>query len=164
MNKPETKIDRIHRVYLNIAKELASLSHCVSYKVGAVAVLDGRILATGINGSPRGSMNCDAIFDEATVHEGSDREAHHEWSKINEIHAEMNLILFCAKHGIQLEGATLYCTLQPCSECTKNLVQSGIKTIVYGGVYDKNLEHNDSLREILENNDINIIDKYVVND
>ncbi len=162
MTKQETKIDKQHKVYLNIAKELATLSHCVSHKVGAIAVLDGRILATGINGTPRGSINCDAVFDPELVHTSEEeRNAHYEWSKKHEIHAEMNLILFCAKHGIKLDGATLYSTLQPCGECTKNLTQSGIKTIVYSEMYDKNADDNEILREILENNDIDIIDKYI---
>ena len=165
MIKQETKIDKQHKVYLRIAKELSTLSHCVSFKVGAIAVLEGRILATGINGTPKGSINCDSLFDEATVHSSTEeREAHSEWSKINEVHGEMNLILFCAKHGIKLEGATLYSTLQPCAECTKNLVQSGIKTIVYSQTYDKNAEHGEILKQILENNDIDIIDRYVENE
>ena len=161
MTKPETKVDKTHRVFLNIAKELSTLSHCVSKKVGAVAVLEGRILATGINGSPKGGINCDSIFDEKSMSDEDDRESHHQWSKRNELHAEMNTILFCAKHGIKLEGATLYTTLSPCSECTKNLVQSGIKAIVYSSVYDKAEADDEELREILENNDIDIIDKYV---
>jgi dCMP deaminase len=164
MTKPETQIDKRHKVYLNIAKELATLSHCVSHKVGVIAVLDGRILATGINGTPKGSINCDALFDEATVHSSEEeRNAHYEWSKKNEIHGEMNLIIFCAKHGIKLEGATLYSTLQPCYECVKNLTQVGIKVIVYSKIYDKNPDQ-DELREMLEISDIEIIDKYVENE
>ena len=53
---------KLTQVYLNIAKEIASLSNCVSYQVGAIAVKDGRILATGYNGTPKGYKNCSHQF------------------------------------------------------------------------------------------------------
>jgi len=64
------------------------------------------------------------------------REHHHRWSDIHEIHAEMNAILFAAKTGISIEGSTIYTSIFPCQHCLKNILQSGIKRIVYNKMYD----------------------------
>jgi len=120
--------------FLNIAKELASASKCVSKQVGAVIVKDGRILSTGYNGTPAGFINCCDHWDNKYTSQ------HHEWSKTYEIHAEMNAIIWAAREGISIEGATIYVTLEPCSECSKNVIASGIKRIVY----EKSYEHTNS--------------------
>ena len=120
--------------FINIAKELASASKCVSKQVGAVIVKNGRILSTGYNGTPAGHTNCcDHWNNEYT-------KDHHEWSKTYEIHAEMNALIWAAREGISINGATIYVTLEPCSECSKNLIASGIKRIVY----EKSYEHTKS--------------------
>ena len=120
--------------FINIAYELASASKCVSKQVGAVIVKDGRILSTGYNGTPAGYQNCCDYWD------GKYTKEHHEWSKQYEIHAEMNALIWAAREGISIKGATIYVTLEPCSECSKNLIASGIKRIVY----DKPYEHTNS--------------------
>ncbi len=120
--------------FLNIAKELSFASKCVSKQVGAVIVKDGRILSTGYNGTPAGYQNCSDFWD------GKYTKDHHDWSKTYEIHAEMNAIIWAARKGISIEGATIYVTLEPCSECSKNLIASGIKRIVY----EKSYEHTNS--------------------
>ena len=120
--------------FVNIAKEIASASKCVSKQVGAVIVKDGRILSTGYNGTPPGFTNCSDHWD------GEYTKDHHEWSKTYEIHAEMNAIIWAAREGISINGATIYVTLEPCSDCSKNIIASGIKRIVY----DKSYEHTNS--------------------
>ncbi|MDY0116787.1 MAG: dCMP deaminase family protein [Sulfurimonadaceae bacterium] len=120
--------------FINIAQEIAKASKCVSKQVGAVIVKDGRILSTGYNGTPSGYINC------AEHWEGAYTDEHHEWSKTYEIHAEMNAIIWAARKGISIEGATIYVTLEPCSECSKNIIATGIKRIVY----EKPYEHNQS--------------------
>jgi dCMP deaminase len=120
--------------FINIAKEIAGASKCVSKQVGAVIVKDGRILSTGYNGTPSGYINCNEHWD------GLYTKEHHEWSKTYEIHAEMNAIIWAARKGISIEYATIYVTLEPCSECSKNLIASGIKRIVYATSY----EHTES--------------------
>jgi dCMP deaminase len=132
-----------HMTFLRIAKEFANLSHCVSHKVAAIAVKDGRIVCSGINGTPPGDANCDDIFDA----DNFDREEHKLFSDKKELHAEMNLILSAAREGISLKGSTLYCTLFPCGQCIKNLMLSGISTIYYAKVYDRysEKEYNDTL-------------------
>ena len=116
--------------FINIAKEIASASKCVSKQVGAVIVKDGRILSTGYNGTPAGYKNCRDYWDDEYTKE------HHDWSKTYEIHAEMNAIIWAARKGISIEGATIYVTLEPCSECSKNLIASGIVRIVYLNAYE----------------------------
>jgi len=122
------------RNFINIALEIAKASKCVSKQVGAVIVRDGRILSTGYNGTPSGFTNCCDHW------EGQYTSEHHEWSKTYEIHAEMNAIIWAAREGIKIKDATIYVTLEPCSDCSKNIIASGIKRIVY----DKSYEHIDS--------------------
>lgn len=136
------------KIFINIATEIASASKCVSKQVGAVIVKDGRILSTGYNGTPSGFENCcDHWKNEYT-------ENHHDWSKTYEIHAEMNAIIWAARKGISIEGGTIYVTLEPCSECSKNLIASGIKRIVY----KKSYEHTNSniVSKFLSDNGVKI--------
>lgn len=120
--------------FMNIAKEISLASKCVSKKVGCIIVKDGRILSTGYNGTPAGYKNCCDHWNNKWS------EKHHEWSLKYEIHAEMNAIVWAARKGASVEGATLYCTMEPCSECTKNTIQAGITRIVF----DTRYEHNNS--------------------
>lgn len=134
--------------FINIAKEIAKASKCVSKQVGAVIVKDGRILSTGYNGTPPGYQNCCDYWNSEYTKD------HHEWSKTYEIHAEMNAIIWAARKGIAIEGATIYVTLEPCSECSKNLIASGIKRIVY----EKSYEHTNSsvVSKFLKDNGVKI--------
>jgi len=123
----------LDRVFIGNAINLSYLSHCVSRQVGCVIEKDGRTLSTGINGTSSGDENCDELFPL----EGFDAKAHRAWSDVNEAHAELNAINWAAKHGISLDGSTLYCTLQPCLQCSKNLPAVGIKRIVFKDLYDR---------------------------
>ena len=132
--------------FINIAKEISSASKCVSRRVGAVIVKDGRILSTGYNGTPAGFINCCDYWDNKHTSQ------HHQWSKTYEIHAEMNAIIWAARKGISIEGATIYVTLEPCSDCSKNLIASGIKRIVYETSYEHT--SSDIVSKFLEDNDV----------
>jgi dCMP deaminase len=136
--------------FINIAKEIASASKCVSKQVGAVIVKDGRILSTGYNGTPPGFTNCCTHWD------GEYTKEHHDWSKTYEIHAEMNAIIWAARKGISIEGASIYVTLEPCSECSKNLIASGIVRIVYEKAYEHT--NSDVVSQFLKDNNV-IIEK-----
>ena len=136
--------------FINIAFEIASASKCVSKQVGAVIVKDGRILSSGYNGTPAGFMNCKDHWN------GEYTKDHHEWSKTYEIHAEMNAIIWAARKGISIEGATIYVTLEPCSECSKNLIASGIKRISYAKPYEHT--QSDVISKFIEDNGV-IIEK-----
>ena len=116
--------------FINIAHEIARASKCVSKQVGAVIVKEGRILSTGYNGTPAGYENCCDHWD------GEYTKEHHAWSKTYEIHAEMNALIWAARQGIAIEGATIYVTLEPCADCSKNLIAAGIKRIVFDRAYE----------------------------
>lgn len=106
---------------------LASRSTCNRLSVGAVLVRDKRIIAGGYNGSVSGDEHC--IDAGCYLQDGH---------CVRTIHAEMNAILQCAKFGISMDGASLYVTDFPCLQCTKSLLQAGIKEINYIRNY-----HND---------------------
>jgi dCMP deaminase len=127
--------------FLKTAYLLGQQSKCVSKQVGAVIVLDGRIVSTGYNGTPKGYKNCNEQFPNYDPK--IDREAHHEWSKIHEIHAEVNAIAFAARNDIGIEGSDIYTILQPCDECLKIIIAAGIKKIYYVYPYDKVSVYND---------------------
>lgn len=143
------------KLFLDIAKRLASESKCQSLQVGAVIVKDGRVVSTGINGTPNKAINCNSIrfsdsdskqyVSDYTTHT-VDME-HTEWSSIHEIHAEMNAILYSARKGISTEGATMYVTHEPCDQCLKNIIQSGITRIVYSEPYSGNVVLNNEYRK-----------------
>ena len=135
--------------FINIAFELATASKCVSKQVGAVIVKDGRILSTGYNGTPAGYENCCDYWN------GEYTSQHHEWSKTYEIHAEMNAIIWAAREGISIDGASIYVTLEPCSECSKNLIASGIKRIVYAKEYEHT--HSQTVSKFLQDNGVEIV-------
>ena len=97
---------------------LASRSTCKRLSVGAVLVRDKRIIAGGYNGSVSGDDHC---IDEGCYL----RDGH----CVRTIHAEMNAILQCARFGMSTDGASLYVTDFPCLQCTKSLLQAGIKEI-----------------------------------
>lgn len=106
---------------------LASRSTCKRLSVGAVLVRDKRIIAGGYNGSVSGDDHC--------IDEGCYLRDEH---CVRTIHAEMNAILQCARFGMSTDGASLYVTDFPCLQCTKSLLQAGIKEINYIRNY-----HND---------------------
>ncbi|MFA6192942.1 MAG: dCMP deaminase family protein [Sulfurimonas sp.] len=134
--------------FINIATELAKASKCVSKQVGAVIVKEGRILSTGYNGTPAGYINCSEHWN------GEYTSEHHNWSKTYEIHAEMNAIIWAARKGISIENATIYVTLEPCSECSKNLIASGIKRIVYAKAYEHT--HSETISKFIKDNGVSI--------
>lgn len=115
--------------FLKIAFEIGEGSKCVSKKTWAIIVLDTRILSTGYTGTPAGYINCSDYWGWKYTKD------HHDWSIKYEIHAEMNALVWAARQGISIEGATVYVTLQPCFQCTKNIVAAGIKRIVYANTY-----------------------------
>ena len=119
--------------FMTIAHIVSKQSHCVRKQVGAVIVKDSRIISIGYNGTPKGYINCDEIFDKNNF----DIEKHHEFSVNNEIHAEINAIIYAAKNSVSLENSTLYVTMSPCHDCAKFIVAAGIKEVVYDELYDR---------------------------
>lgn len=126
-----------HEIYMAVAETLAGLSKCRSKQVAVIAVRDNNILAVGVNGSLPGTLNCSEKFEVVSI---ENREEHHSWSLVNELHAEQNLLAKASRDGTSLEGAVAYITLRPCSLCFRMLVASGIKQIFYRHEYDKSTE------------------------
>lgn len=122
--------------------QLASLrSTCLHRHEGAVAVKDHRIIATGYNGAPSGSDHCEIV--------GCSRKNNNSGERLDicrAVHAEENVLLQCAKHGISCQGATMFCTLQPCLHCAKAIVNAGIKRVVWMDSYP-NTDGLDFLRD-----------------
>ncbi|MDD5634629.1 MAG: cytidine/deoxycytidylate deaminase family protein [Candidatus Omnitrophica bacterium] len=118
--------------FLNIANLVATRSTCLRRQVGAVVVKDKQMLATGYNGAPMGLAHCDEVGcmrEKLNIPSGE----RHELCRA--LHAEQNAFLQAAKHGVNLNGATLYITIQPCSICAKMIINAGIKKIVIKGSY-----------------------------
>ena len=130
-------------VFMRMARNFADLSKCAAKKVGCLAVREGRILCTGVNGTAPGYTNCNELFDSDLLSTVDARERHHEFSEKYEVHAEMNTIIYAAKNGISLNGSTFYCTMMPCWNCTKHLSAVGVVRIVYYQRYDRLTEENE---------------------
>lgn len=103
---------------------LASRSTCKRLIVGATIVRDKRIIAGGYNGSISGGVHC--IDEGCYLIDGH---------CVRTIHAEMNAILQCAKFGEPTDGAEIYVTHYPCLQCTKAIIQAGIRTVYYANDY-----------------------------
>jgi len=125
------KLSKLDAVYVNIAKEVGSLSNCERSKVGAILVKDGNIISMGYNGTPKGFDNC---CEDVVVVDGESKLV----TKKEVLHAEMNAVLKAARTGNSVEGSTLYITLAPCIDCSKYLLQSGIRRVVYLEEYRDN--------------------------
>ena len=108
-------------LYMRMARTWSENSYCVRRKVGALLVKDQMIISDGYNGTPSGFENiCE---DENNV------------SKPYVLHAEANALTKVARSNNSSDGATLYVTASPCLECSKLIIQSGIKRVVYGEEY-----------------------------
>ncbi len=112
--------------FMTIAKEVATRSTCLRRHVGAILVKDRRILATGYNGAPKNIEHC-AVTGCVRERDNIPSGERHEICRA--LHAEQNALLQAATYGVQIEGATLYCTTQPCVMCAKMLINVGVEKI-----------------------------------
>ena len=134
--------------FMEIARVVSTRSTCLRRKVGAVLVLEKRLLSTGYNGTPSGLAHCrevGCLRDELNVSPGERHEL------CRGLHAEQNAIIQAAIHGVAIKGAALYCTHFPCVVCAKMLVNTGIRTAVLAGDYPDDLS-----KEILKEAGITI--------
>jgi dCMP deaminase len=112
-------------IFMDLAVNLSKRSHCIKAQVGAVLTKDTRIISIGYNGPPAGTHNCDEEFPLT----GCARDAKGSCSLA--IHAEENAILYAAKNGTLIDGATLYVTLSPCLPCSRIIFSMKIAKVVY---------------------------------
>ncbi|MCI5837734.1 MAG: cytidine/deoxycytidylate deaminase family protein [Christensenellaceae bacterium] len=124
-------MDKWDKRFMEMAEVVASWSSCFQENrhVGAVIVKEKRILTTGYNGAPSGIESCaekgECLRRKLNIPSGTKHELCYA------VHAEQNAIAQAAKLGISVEGATLYCTHQPCVICAKIIINSGIKKVIY---------------------------------
>lgn len=120
--------------FLKVAAVVAERATCRRRKVGAVAVRNKHILATGYNGAPAKTKDClelGCLRDENNIPSGQRHEI------CRAIHAEQNTIIQGSLHGVSLEGATIYCTHTPCILCAKMLVNAKIERFVSFSEYSE---------------------------
>ena len=143
IHKATTKRPTWDEYFLKITREVAQRSTCLRRQVGALLVLDKRILATGYNGAPKGLAHCldiGCLREKLGIPPGERQEL------CRGLHAEMNALLQAASYGIQIGGATLYTTNHPCITCAKMLINCGVRRIVALDDYPDGLS-KDILRE-----------------
>ena len=123
--------------FMGMAKLTSQRSTCLRRKVGAVIVKDKHIVATGYNGAPRGLSHCaelgGCLREQLNVPSGQ----RHELCRA--LHAEQNAIIQAATLGQSIEGASIYITHQPCSICSKMIINAGIERIVVDEGYPDEL-------------------------
>lgn len=115
---------------MRIAMAVRARANCTGNRVGAILVLDRRIIATGYNGTPHGFPNCldggcNRCAERSTAQSGKD------YDLCICVHAEQNTLLQAARFGIAAADAELYSTMQPCFGCTKELLQAGVRKVYY---------------------------------
>ena len=142
-------MDKWDARFMEMAEMVGSWSSCYrkGRNIGAVIVRDKHILTTGYNGAPAGLISCaekgECMRDKLGIPSGTRHELCYA------IHAEQNALIQAAKLGVSVEGATLYCTHQPCTICTKLIINAGIARIVYKYPYP-----DDFAQELLNQTDI----------
>ena len=120
------------RFYMDLACLISTQGTCPRLQVGALVVREGRILAIGYNGAPRGDSHCGCIIDTAN-------------HCVKAVHAEANVVANAAFTGTSLKNATLYSTHSPCERCFPLLINAGINHVFYENDYDNRiseLQHN----------------------
>jgi dCMP deaminase len=131
--------------FMNFAILAATRSSCIRRQIGAIAVRDKHILATGYNGAPSGVRSCvdigTCIREELNIPSGTQHE------KCRAVHAEENLIVQAAIHGVSLLGCDIYCTTQPCILCLRKIISLKPKTVYFKDAYpDK--DSADMMKEV----------------
>lgn len=121
--------------FMEMAYLIASWASCYkeNRKIGCVIVKNKRIMTTGYNGAPAGVRTCvergECLREKMGIPSGTKQELCYA------THAEQNAIIQAARLGVSIDGATLYCTHQPCAICAKMIVNAGIARVVYNEGY-----------------------------
>lgn len=124
------------KYFISMSKLVAKRSTCLRRHVGVIIAKDKRILATGYNGAPVGFIHCDergCIREREKIASGQRQEL------CRGLHAEQNAIIQAALYGINLKGASIYSTHQPCVMCAKMIISTQIKRIIFIGEYPDKL-------------------------
>jgi len=122
--------------FMKMTQVVSTRSTCLRRNVGAILVKNKHILSTGYNGAPKGLKHCSEVGclrEKLNVQPGERHEL------CRGLHAEQNAIIQASVFGVSIDGASLYCTVAPCSVCAKMLINAGIKEIVYQESYPDEL-------------------------
>ncbi len=115
--------------FMELTELVGTWASCFRRKVGAIIVKDKRVLTTGYNGAPAGISSCmergECLREKMNIPSGTRAETCYA------AHAEQNAIIQAARYGANIDGATLYCTHQPCVICAKMIINAGIRRVVY---------------------------------
>ena len=140
--------------FMDLCFEIATWSsrYRKGRSIGAIIVKNKRIMTTGYNGAPAGIASCvergECLRDKLNIPSGK------QAGLCYAIHAEQNAIIQAAKLGVAIDGATIYCTHQPCAICAKMIVNSGIARVVYKHPYP-----DDFAQKIFELSDV-VVERY----
>lgn len=129
-------------MFIKICQIVAQRSTCLRSQVGAIIVKEGRIVSMGYNGPISGMAACEDLTPwnryDIEHHRISDHKAKEIMDRAcqgagctRSLHAETNAIAFAARAGVPVEGCTMYCTMSPCINCAKVIVNSGIAEVKY---------------------------------
>ena len=116
--------------YMQIAIAVRQRANCLGNRVGAVLVLNDRIVSTGYNGTPQGMPNC----DDGGCERCSNRQKYGAGAGYDVcicVHAEQNALISASRFGTPVEGSSLYTTMRPCFGCAKELLQARVQTVYY---------------------------------
>ncbi len=122
--------------FMKIAHDVAERSTCIRRRVGAIIVINKRILATGYNGVPSGIAHCEergCLRNELGIPSGERQEI------CRGLHAEQNAIIQASQYGFSISNSVIYSTTQPCITCAKMIINAGITRVIYEGDYPDTL-------------------------
>jgi len=161
MNRPTW-----HEYFMMLAKLVSVRSTCNSRKIGAVIVRNNRILATGYNGAVHGAPHCSDKGPDFCLRRSIGAHDAEKYNYCLSSHAEVNAVNQAARFGTPLENAILYCTLEPCNWCFKQLIQAGIREIYFESPYDsKNRDFDLFWRQIMETHkEIRVFEQISISD
>jgi dCMP deaminase len=120
-----------HKYFMNIALAVRLRANCKGNRVGALIVLDNRIISTGYNGTPENMVNC----LDGGCYRCANRDKSYKSGEAYDlcicVHAEQNAILAAARFGISTSGSTMYTTMRPCFGCAKEMLQAQVRSVYY---------------------------------
>jgi len=135
-----------NRYFLDLLPGIAKRSTCLRRQLGAIITRDNRIIGTGYNGPPHGSLHCKVcVKDQKDIPSGQGQ------NECPAAHAELNAIASCAKYTGGTEGATIYISVSPCAYCAKLIIGAGIQNVVFLKAYPDSLAF-----ELLNNANVGI--------
>lgn len=143
-----------HEYFMLLAKLVSVRSTCNSRKIGAVLTKSNRILATGYNGAVHGAPHCIDRGPDFCLRRSIGAHDADKYNYCISSHAEVNALDQAARFGIAVDGAALYCTLEPCNWCFKQLIQAGVREIYYEQPYDsRNKDFDLYWRKIMQSHE-----------